>query len=157
MKRTVKARGRDSPDNRPKPHTCTLGRKFWLFDNGGCTIVGIIGQKRERVVGRLRACRAIGPANKINNAVEEAVSFDDSLGEIKRMVTGGLIEDRMIPVHLIDMYEDITEFGQMIRAGRITHVDTKYKNVDQKVRLVVAPLLEDRWERMKGATNDPSL
>ena len=47
--------GRDSPDTPEKPHKCTIekepctiGRKFWFFDNGGYTITGISGREKKR-------------------------------------------------------------------------------------------------------------
>ena len=36
-------------------------------------------------------------------------------------------------------------------------VNTKYKKVDKKIKLVVVPLPEDSWQKMKEVTNDPSL
>ena len=70
----------------------------------------------------------------------EAVSFDDTLGEIGKVVEGGLSEDRVIPVNSIDMYEVIADFERGTRAHRIAQVDTKYKTVDRK----------GSWERIKG-------
>ena len=35
----------------------------------------------------------------------EVVSFDDNLGEIERVVEGGLSEDWVIPVNSVEMYE----------------------------------------------------
>ena len=49
--------GRDSPDTPGKPHKCTIetkpkkpctiDRKFWFSDSGGCTIVVRISTKTE--------------------------------------------------------------------------------------------------------------
>ena len=36
-------------------------------------------------------------------------------------------------------------------------VNTKYKTVDKKIKLVAVPLLEDSWQKMKEVANDPSL
>ena len=76
----------------------------------------------------------------------EAVSFDDTVGEIETVVEGGLREDRVIPVSSIDMYEVIADFEKGTLAHQIARVDTKYKTVDQKVKPVAAPLPEGSWE-----------
>ena len=85
-------------------------------DNGGCTIVSISGRERKRAEARLRACGALSHDEGIGEAVE-AVSFDDTLGEIGKVVEGGLSEDRVIPVNSIDMYEVIADFER--GTGRI--------------------------------------
>ena len=41
--------------------------------------------------------------------------------------------------------------------AEIVEVNTKYKTVDKKVKLVVIPLLEDSWQRMKEVAQDPRL
>ena len=52
----------------------------------------------------------------------EAVSFDDTLGEIGNVVEGGLSEDRVIPVSSIDMYEVISDFEEGPQAHQIARV-----------------------------------
>ena len=89
--------GRNSPDNQKTPHTCKLGRKVLFSDNEGCTIISINGRERRRAEERLRACGALSHDEEIGEAVE-AVSFNDTLGEIGKVVEGGLSEDRVIPV-----------------------------------------------------------
>ena len=64
----------------------------------------------------------------------EAVSFDDTLGELREVVGGGLKEDRTIPVCSKKMYEVIADFSKGIESDRTAQVDTRYKAVDQKVR-----------------------
>ena len=44
------------------------------------------------------------------------------------------------------MCEVIANFEREIGANRTAHVHTKYKTVDQKVRLVADPLSEGSWE-----------
>ena len=95
-----------------------------LSDNGGCTIVGIKGRERKRAEIRLRACGVLGPEEGVREVVE-AVSFDDTLGEIGKVVEGDLSEDRVIPVNSIDMYEVIADFERRIRAQQIARVDTE--------------------------------
>ena len=80
----------------------------------------------------------------IGEAVE-VVSFDDTLGEIGKVVEGGLNEDRVIPVNSIDMYEVIADFERGTRAHRIARVDTKYKTVDRKVKPVVMKIRHYVW------------
>ena len=106
-------------DNRKTPHTCKIARKVLFSDNGGCTIVSISGRERKWVEARLRACRALSHHEGIGEAME-AVSFDDTLGEIKRVVARGLNEDQVILVNSIDMHEVIADFESKIRAHRIT-------------------------------------
>ena len=102
MKRAIKAWGCDSPDSRKKPHTCTISREFWFSDNGGCTLADINGRDKKRVERRLKACRALGPDEEISGTVE-AVSFDNTLGEIERVVEEDMSKDRVIPVNSIEM------------------------------------------------------
>ena len=72
----------------------------------------------------------------------EAVSFNDTLGELREVVGEGLKEDRMIPVCSERMYEDIADFSKRLESDLTVQVDTKYKTVDRKVRLVATPLPE---------------
>ena len=83
--------GRDSPDTLQKPHictigkkTCTIGKKFWFSDSGGCTIVGVIGREKKRAEEQLKACGVLAPEEEINGAVE-AVSFDNTLGKLQKV------------------------------------------------------------------------
>ena len=77
-------------------------------NNGECTIANISGRERKRVEVCLKACGALSHDEGIRESVE-AVSFNDTLGEIGKVVEGGLSEDRVIPVNSIDMYEVIAD------------------------------------------------
>ena len=88
-------------------------------DNGGCTIAGITGQERKWAEMRLKACGSLSHNERIGETVE-AVSFDDTLGEIGRVVEGGLSEDRVIPVNSVGMYDVIADFERENRAHRTT-------------------------------------
>ena len=68
--------------------TCIVGRKFWFSGSGGCAIADVVGRERERAEERLRTCAV------------EAVSFDDTLGELHKVFGKGLNEDQTIPVCL---------------------------------------------------------
>ena len=57
------------------------------------------------------------PNDTINDTLE-VISFGNTLEEIDRVITGGPTGDQMILVHLINMYEEITEFGWMVGVGR---------------------------------------
>ena len=137
--------GRNSPDGLELPYTYKIGRKVFLSDNGGCTIAEISGRERKRAEMCLKACGALSHDKSIGEAVE-AISFDDILGEIERVVKGGLSENRVISVKSVDMYEVIADFERESRAHRIARVDTKYKAVDWKMKSVAAPLPEGNWE-----------
>ena len=80
----------------------------------------------------------------------EAVSFDDALGEMERIVTSGLNEDKVILVNSVDMYTTIKELGRLIEKGRTVEVQTKYKTVDKKVKPMADPLPDINWDRIKG-------
>ena len=80
----------------------------------------------------------------------EAVSFDDTLGMLGRVVEEGLNEDRKIPVCSEEMYEVIADFSRGLESGQTARVSTKYKTVDRKVKPVAAPLPEDSASRIKG-------
>ena len=102
--------GRGSPDTPEKPHTYTIGRKFWFPDNGGCTITGISRREKRHVDERLKAYSALSSDNEISIAME-VVSFDDTLGEIGRVANESLSEDRVIPFSSVEMYEVIADCG----------------------------------------------
>mgnify|MGYP000258751508 CR=1 FL=1 len=104
---------RGSLNTQEKPHTCTIGRKFWFSDSGGCTIAGIGGREKREVEQRLRMCSALGSEEEIGSALE-AVSFDDTLGEIDRVAEESFREDWGIPVGTLEMYVVITDFGEKI-------------------------------------------
>ena len=55
----------------------------------------------------------------------EAVSFDNTLREIRRVIDVDLPEDWIIPVDSIKMYEVIVDFGRMIRPDRTDQVNNK--------------------------------
>ena len=104
FERAIKAWGRDSPDTPEKPHictigkkTCTIGKKFWFSDSGGCTIAGVVGREKKRAEERLWACRVLGPEEEIHGAME-AVSFDDTLGKLREAVGEGPNKDQTILV-----------------------------------------------------------
>jgi hypothetical protein len=52
----------------------------------------------------LRACGVLSPNEEINGAVE-AVSFDDTIGELQKVLEEGLSEDRIILVCSERTYE----------------------------------------------------
>ena len=62
---------------------------------------------------RLKACGVLDPDEEISGAVE-AISFDDTLGELRKVIGEGLREDRTILVILMGMYEVIADFGERI-------------------------------------------
>ena len=91
---------------------CTLGTKFWVSDNGGCTIADIGGQEKKRAEERFRKCGVLSPDEEISSAVE-AVSFDDTLGEMGKVIKEGLSKDRVMPANSVEMYEIISNFREM--------------------------------------------
>ena len=74
-----------------------------MSDSGGCTIISVVGQEKKRAEERLRACGVLSPREEINGAVE-AVSFDNTLGELQEVVGEGLKEDRMISSGVFGKY-----------------------------------------------------
>ena len=71
---------------------CTVGRKFWFSENGGCTIASLVGREKKRAEEQERACGVLAPEEEINGTME-AVSFDDALGELRKVFGEGLSED----------------------------------------------------------------
>ena len=69
-----------------------------------------------RAKERLSACGALAPGEEISGAVE-AVSFDDTLGELHKVFGEGLSKDQTIPVSSLEMYEVIATSGK--GSGRI--------------------------------------
>ena len=61
----------------------------------------------------------------------EAVSFEDTLAMLRKVVGEDLNEDRMIPVCSEEMYEVIADFGRGLKSDRTARVSTKYKTVDR--------------------------
>ena len=71
----------------------------------------------------------MGPDNRIGGIVE-AISFNDTLGEIGRVIEEGLSEDQVVLVSSIELYEVIADFRRMVKLGQTSRVDTKYKTMD---------------------------
>jgi hypothetical protein len=60
-------------------------------------MTGVGGREKRRAEELLRACGVLGLDEEISGAVE-AVSFDNTAGELRQVVEEGLGEDRTIPV-----------------------------------------------------------
>ena len=133
---------RVSLDALKKPHTCT--------------ITDISGWEMKRAEERLRAFGVLGPDDEIGGAVK-AVSFDETLGDLRTVLEEGLNEDRTSSFSSERMYEVITDFKERVESDRTARVETRYKTVDPKVRPVAAPLPKGNEERMKGVASDPGL
>jgi hypothetical protein len=89
--------------------------------------------------------------------VMEVDSFNDTIREVKAVLDLDYPHDQqMIAVNSIDMYTAIDEYRRGISMESAT-VNTKYKMVDKKIKLVAIPLPEDSWQRMKEVAKDPSL
>ena len=54
------------------------------------------------------------------SGVVEVGSFNDTLGELERVISTNLSEVQVIPVNFVDMYEVINEFIQIARRNRTT-------------------------------------
>jgi hypothetical protein len=72
-------------------------------------VTDISGWEKKKAEAWLRPCEALGANEEISGAVE-AVSFDDTIGELRRVLEEGLEEDRTIPVCLEHTYEVIADF-----------------------------------------------
>ena len=163
MKRAIKAWGRNSPGHTRSPNPCKTikcnRKQFWFSENGACKITSLSNRDKpraKRYERYLKQCNLLGEDDTISGAME-AVSFDDTLGEMERIVASGLNEDKVIPVNSVDMYTAIEELGRLIEKGRTVEVQTKYKTVDKKVKPVAAPLPDNSWDQIKGVAADPSL
>ena len=90
------------------------------------------------------------------NGYMEMISFDDTLGEMEKVIKSKLQVNKMIPINSAALYTAIDEYEQGVATDEV-EVNTKYKTVDKKVKLVVAPLPEDSWQRIKEVARDPCL
>jgi hypothetical protein len=75
----------------------------------------------------------------------EEVSFNNTIGEIEEVVDLSSPETwHVISVNSMDMYTVIDNYKWNILMEP-TEVNTKYKMVDKKIKLVAIPLPEDNW------------
>ena len=74
--------------------------------------------------------------------VMEEASFNDTIGEMENVVDLSPHSQRSIQINSINMYVAIDEYSRSIMAEKV-EVNTKYKTVDKKVKLVAIPLPED--------------
>ena len=86
----------------------------------------------------------------------EVVSFDDTIREIENVVVSSLPRIRIILVISIAMYIDIKEYGESVMANEV-EVNTKYNNIDKKMKPMVVPLPKDSSQRMKEVATNLSL
>ena len=161
--RAIKEWGRNSPRPTKTLNPCKTikcnRKQFWFSENGACKITSLSDRDKPRAMRYeryLKQCNLLGEDDTISGAME-AVSFDDTLGEMESIVASGLNEDKVIPVNSVDMYTAIEKLGRFIEEARTVEVQTKYKTVDKKVKPVAAPLPNDSWDRIKGVAADPSL
>jgi hypothetical protein len=92
----------------------------------------------------------------LTHTLEDA-SFNDTIGEIEEIMDLSCHYDQpVISINSINMYAVIDEYhrGNLME---LAGINTKYKMVDRKIKLVAVPLLEDSWQKMKEVANDPSL
>jgi hypothetical protein len=74
-------------------------------------VTGIGSRKKKKAEARLRTCGTLHANEEISGAVE-AVSFDDTVGELRKVFEEGLSEDRTVPVCSERVYEVIADFGR---------------------------------------------
>ena len=120
--------------------------KVLFFENGMCKFRNINGAdvKIEILEEQLREIGIMEKEETINGSME-IISFHDTLGEMERVIESKLQVNREISINSVALYT-----ARRIRArccGDKVEVNTKYKTVDKKVKLVVAPLSEDSWQR----------
>ena len=72
----------------------------------------------------------------------EETSFNDTIGEMEKVVDLSPHNQQTIQINSIDMYVAIDEYNQSIMV-EIVKVKTKYKTMDKKVKSVDIPLPED--------------
>jgi hypothetical protein len=75
--------------------------------------------------------------------IMEEASFNDTISEIEAVVDSNYpYNPRVITVNSINMYAAIDNFPREV-CKESTVVNTKYKTVDKKIKLVAIPLRED--------------
>jgi hypothetical protein len=114
-------------------------------------MTGVDGREKRRAERQLKACGGLGPDEEISGAVE-AVSFGDTIRELRQVVEEGLNEDRTTLVGSEQTYEVIADFVRGCRTDRTAQVSTKYKTVDRKVRPVTHPCRRAVNFRGKGSS-----
>ena len=78
----------------------------------------------------------------------EMISFDDTLGEMEKVIKSKLQVNKIIPINSVALYTAIDEYEQGVTMDEVK-VNTKYKTMDKKVKSVAAPLPQDSWQRIK--------
>ena len=109
----------------------------------------------------LEECGLLEKDEFISGVLDE-VSFVDTMDELSAMesscLQGG---NEMVKVSSMDMYDVIQEFEGMecrsMHCGMDAQVDTKYKTLAKKVKLVALPLPPKSKEKMDEASMQPNL
>ncbi|MCO5600640.1 hypothetical protein L7F22_054755 [Adiantum nelumboides] len=93
------------------------------------------------VQSELQGCDVIEPEELITGVLEE-VSFADTMADLEDIAESRIEHgEDVVKIHSIDMYEMIAKFqSSFLEDAAKAQVDTKYKTVAKKVKLVVAPL-----------------
>ena len=131
---------------------------LYVAPNGMCKISTFDKEEKSRVQSfeeALREEQIIERDEGIKWVMEEA-SFNDTIGEMEKVVDLSPHNQQTIQINSIDMYVAIDEYNRSIMA-EIVDINTKYKTVDRKIKPVAVPLPKDSWQKMKEVANDPSL
>ena len=131
---------------------------LYVAPNGMCKISTFDKEEKSRVQSfeeALREEQIIERDESIKWVMEEA-SFNDTIGEMEKVVDLSPHNQQTIQINSIDMYVAIDEYNRSIMV-EIVKVKTKYKTMDKKVKSVDIPLPEDSWQKMKEVAQDPSL
>ena len=105
--------------------------------NRGDIKIGIL-EEQLREIGIMSEEEAI-------NGYIEMISFDDTLGEMEKVIKSKLQVNKMIPINFVALYTVINYYEQGVAMDEV-EVNTKNKTVDKKVKPVATPLPEDHWQ-----------
>ncbi|MCO5558352.1 hypothetical protein L7F22_011933 [Adiantum nelumboides] len=87
----------------------------------------------------------------------EQVSFVDTMGELDAIMGSSLhLENEVVEVCSMEMYQVIEAFKENQTVGPEVHVETKYKSVAKKVKPVASPLPPNNREKIEQASLQPS-
>lgn len=118
----------------------------------------------KKVERRLRKMDVVLDNKSITGIIEEERYFDDILEVLKELEKQEFIcNDVKVEVHSRQVYKallDITKKMKLVKSYAIkfeANINTKYKTIAKKVKLVATQLLHDIKDHIKQAEKEPGL
>ena len=110
---------------------------LYIAPNGVCKISTFDKEEKSRVQSFKEALKEEQIIERDENIkwVMEETSFNDTIGEVEKVVDLSPRNQQTIQINSMDMCVDIDEYNQSIMA-EIVDINTKYKMVDRKIKPV---------------------